>query len=126
MFLQASSSATEHEINEEQFGPVSPVHTKHHDCCDPKLEEEFPWLRYIPEEQDGLSMLCSIFKKHKKYSRGWSGLVPHVSFFAKTSFATMNDHNAMWMPLKLNLRLYHLGTLVEIIPAELCVFHISK
>ena len=69
-FLKASSSVTEHEINEEQVGPASSKHTKNCSCYDPKWEEEFPWLRYIPEDQeDGPSMLCSVRRIHKESSK---------------------------------------------------------
>ena len=83
-FLQASLSATEHEISKEQVGPASPKHTKHRNHYDLNWDEEFPWLRYVPEDEgDGSSMLCSICGKHKESSKRMVWITIPCNLFLK-------------------------------------------
>ena len=82
--MQASSSSTAHELSEEQVGPASPKWTKHHDRYNLKWEEEFPWLNYVPEDQeDGPSMLCSVCGKHKESSKRMVWITVPCKFFRK-------------------------------------------
>ena len=69
----------------EHWGKVDPAPPKcsiSHDSYDPKWEEEFTWLRYmymyVPADQDdGLSILCTLCHKHNKLSK-WMGWLTTV------------------------------------------------
>ncbi len=69
----ASSSTTERESGEERDSTgLEPAtkRAKHRDSFDVKWKDEFPWLRYVPPDQeDGPSLLCTICPKHNESSK---------------------------------------------------------
>ena len=106
-FLQASSRrtrSTEHESVEERVGPAPPKRSKHRDSYDPKWEEEFTWLRYVPADQEDGRLFCARFAVNiTRPRRKWFSLLFHVSFSARISFASMSDHDATQIRLRLKL-----------------------
>ena len=52
--------------------PVAPPPSKrcsHRQSFDPKWQEEFPWVVYTPDGEDGPSMLCRLCRKHNEASK---------------------------------------------------------